>query len=248
MIERVTIETSFVSYLSARPSRDLIVSWLLRDCRPVNCLACAEMPMARHMTPAEQQRFRGYFPNLNVNQAVVTDNATWAYNCIAWTVGLTNRWIWPGGALAHFDAFHRGYGFARSGNGRIAAWGHSTSAMTHGSISGPGHGPRWESKCGPDLRIQHGLNELTGGQYGRVLAFYTRGRTLPVPLAAAAEAIMKERLAKSYLSVAQKHLLHSQLAEAPAKVRAAFETAFSAWKDNWFSGGLASISTRIFPL
>jgi len=50
---------------------------------------------------------------------------------------------------------------------------------------------------------------------------------------------MKEKPAKSYLSVAQRHLLHGQLAEVPAKVRAAFETAFGAWKDNWFSGGLA---------
>ena len=69
--------------------------------------------MARQMTAPEQQRFQGYFPNLNVAQVVVTDNATSAYNCIAWTVRITNRWIWPGGSLAHFDAFYRGYGFIR---------------------------------------------------------------------------------------------------------------------------------------
>jgi len=195
--------------------------------------------MARPMTAAEQQRFRGYFPNLNVNQAVVTDNATSAYNCIAWTVGVTTRWLWPGSSLAHFDTFYRGYGFVRSGNGPIAAWGHSTSAMTHGSISGPGHGPRWESKCGGDLRIQHGLNELTGGLYGRVLAFYSKGRTLPAPFAALSEDGMKEKHAKSYLSATQKQLLHKQQAEIPARVRTAFDTAFSAWKDSWFSGGLA---------
>jgi hypothetical protein len=195
--------------------------------------------MARPMTAAEQQRFRGYFPNLNVNQAVVTDNAMPAYNCIAWTVGVTNRWLWPGGSLAHFDTFYRGYGYVRSGHGAIAAWGHSTSGMTHGSVSGPGHGPRWESKCGGDLRIQHGLNELTGGLYGRVLAFYAKGRTLPAPLAAIAEDVMKEKLAKSYLSAAQKQLLHRQQAEIPAKVRTAFGTAFSAWKATWFSGGRA---------
>jgi len=32
--------------------------------------------MARQMTAPEQQRFQGYFPNLNVAQVVVTDNAT----------------------------------------------------------------------------------------------------------------------------------------------------------------------------
>ena len=32
--------------------------------------------MPRPMTPAEQQRFQGYFSNLDVNQAVVTGNAS----------------------------------------------------------------------------------------------------------------------------------------------------------------------------
>jgi hypothetical protein len=195
--------------------------------------------MARAMTPAEKQRFGGYFPNLDVNQAIVTDEAIPTYNCIAWTVRISNRWLWPGSSLAHFDTFYRGYGFVRSGNGPIAVWGHSTSGMTHGSISGPGHGPRWESKTRGDLRIQHGLNELTGSLYGRVLAFYSKGRTLSAPVAAIVEDVMKEKHAKSYLSSAQKQLLHKQQAEIPAGVRTAFDTAFSAWKDTWFRGGLA---------
>ena len=195
--------------------------------------------MPRPMTPAEQQRFHGYFPILDVALAVVTDYATSAYNCIAWTVGVTNRWLWPGGSLAHFDTFYRGYGFARSGNGPIAAWGRSTSAMTHGCVSGPGHGPRWESKCGGDLRIQHGLNELVGGLYGHVVAFYSKVRTLPAPFVAIAEDVMKEKLVKSYLSAPQKQLLLKQQAAIPTKVQTAFEAAFSAWKDTWFSGGLA---------
>ena len=111
--------------------------------------------------------------------------------------------------------------------------------MTHGSISGPGHGPRWESKCGGDLRIQHALNELIGGLYGRVLAFYNKSRVLPAPLAAVVEDVMKGKLAKSYLSTAQKQLLHQQRAAIPAKVRNSFDAAFSAWKNTWFSDGLA---------
>jgi hypothetical protein len=170
---------------------------------------------------------------------IVTDEAIPTYNCIAWTVGISNRWLWLGNSLAHFDTFYRGYGFIRSGNGPVAVWGHSTSGMTHGSISGPGHGPRWESKCGGDLRIQHGLNELTGSLYGRVLAFFSKGRTLSAPVAAIAEEVMKEKHAKSYLSSAQKQLLHKQQAELPAGVRTAFDTAFSACKDSWFRGGLA---------
>ncbi len=195
--------------------------------------------MSRPMTAAEKLRFRAYFPNLNVDQAVVTGEISTVYNCIAWTVGLTDRWLWPGGSLSHFDTFYQGFGFIRAGDGPIAAWGHSTSAMTHGSVSGPGHGPRWESKCGPDLRIQHGLAELAGSSYGRVLAFYRETRTLDAVYAAILEGAMTEKTAKSYLSSAQKKTLRAQQAAIPQEIRVAFDTSFRAWKSTWFSGGLA---------
>lgn len=195
--------------------------------------------MSRSMTAQEKQRFQGYFPNLDVNAAVVTDNANSSYNCIAWTVGITNRWLWPGNSLAHFDTFYRGFGLVRSTSGPIAVWGHSTSSMAHGSISGPRHGPRWESKCGGDLRIQHGLNELVGGLYGRLLAFYSRHRTQAAPLEPLTEEVMKEKLSRSYLSASQKKVLARQIADVPRDKHTRFEAAFSAWRDTWFSGGLA---------
>ncbi len=52
--------------------------------------------MARAMTQAEKQRFKGYFPSLDVNRAVVTGEMSAVDNCISWTVGVTNRWLWPG--------------------------------------------------------------------------------------------------------------------------------------------------------
>lgn len=195
--------------------------------------------MARPMTPAEKARFTGYFPNLDVSQAVVTDGPSSVYNCISWTVGVTNRWLWPGRTLANFDTFYRGFGLVRAGDGPVAAWGHSTTHMTHGSISGPGHGPRWESKCGPDLRIQHGLGELVGSTYGRVVAFYRRARTLTAANELLAEEIMKEKTVRSYLSAAQRKALAEQREGVSAELRAAYEKAFAAWKATWFSGGLA---------
>jgi hypothetical protein len=195
--------------------------------------------MARQMTPGEKQRFRSYFPNLDVDRAVVTGEVSTVYNCISWTVGVMNRWLWPGNSLANFDTFYRGFGFVRSGDGTIAAWGLSTSNMTHGSITGPGHGPRWESKCGNDLRIQHGLNELVSSSYGRVLAFYRKSRTLVVVYEAALEGVMKEKTGKSYLSAAQKRALQEERERVPEELRAAFQEAFAAWKNTWFRGGLA---------
>src|SRR5881394_972577 len=92
----------------------------------------------------------------------------------------------------------------------IAAWGHSSSGMTHGCISGSGHGPRWESKCGADLRIQHGLNELVGSSYGRVLAFYRRSRLAEGAFARIAEESMGERAPGSSLTAAQKRTIREE--------------------------------------
>lgn len=195
--------------------------------------------MTRSLTPVEKQRFRLYFPNLDVDQAIVSGEASPVYNCIAWTVGFTDRWLWPGGALADFDTFYKGFGFIRSGDGPIAAWGHSPALMTHGCISGSGHGPRWESKCGGDLLIQHGLDELTGSSYGRVVAFYRESRLVEAPFVPLVEEIMQEKATKSYLSSSQKRLLRDQRSQIPAELQAAFDSAFDAWKETWFQGGLA---------
>jgi hypothetical protein len=190
------------------------------------------------MTAAEKQRFRTYFPGLDVDRAVVTGEASRVYNCISWTVGLNDRWLWPGASQADFDTFYRGFGYVRAQDGAIAAWGNSTSAMTHGSISGPGRGPRWESKCGADLRIQHGLAELAGSSYGRVLAFYRRAALRDAPFTAALEKPMKEKTIKN-VSAAQRKILSEQIAEVSAHLRAEFENAFQQWKESWFAGGLA---------
>ena len=195
--------------------------------------------MGRPMTPAEKQRFRGYFPNLDVERAVVTGEVSQVYNCISWTVGVTDRWLWPGGSIGEFDAFYRGFGYTRSGDGPIAAWGHSTSNMTHGCVSGPGHGPRWESKCGGDLRIQHGLNELVGASYGRVVAFYRRSGLLAAEFEALLEANMKGKRSRSALSPQERKRLAEEVRSVPAELRATFEAAFDAWKSTWFQGGLA---------
>ncbi|HEV2804457.1 MAG TPA: hypothetical protein VGW57_05925 [Chthoniobacterales bacterium] len=192
------------------------------------------------MTPQEKVQFRSWFPNLNVDAAVVTGEATPVYNCISWTVGVTDRWLWPGGTMVNFDTFYRGFGFVRGANGPVAAWGRSTTDMTHGSVSGPGHGPRWESKCGASLRIQHGLNELVSNAYGHVLAFYTSSSEVRAPFAA----ILEERGAESKLetmelTVGDRSALEHLAAGVPEDLRQAYETAFAAWKATWFSGNLA---------
>ena len=52
-------------------------------------------------------------------------------------------------------------------------------------------------------------------------------------------ALMSERTAKSYFTPAQKKIARDQRMQVPAEVRAAFDLAFEAWKETWFSGGLS---------
>jgi hypothetical protein len=50
---------------------------------------------------------------------------------------------------------------------------------------------------------------------------------------------MKERTSGSSLTTAQKKALREERSSVAAELRDAFEAAFNAWKDTWFSGGLA---------
>ena len=165
---------------------------------------------------------------------VVTGEATNAYNCIPWTIGVTNRWLWPGPTIQQFDTFYRQLGFVKVGNGPIAAWGQSTSNMAHGSISGVGHAPRWESKCGHDLRIQHGLGELACSTYGRVLAFYGRGLALPSLSATVFEEIIKHMSVK--VAAKERSALKRLASEVEFERQQTFRSAFAAWKKTWFEG------------
>ena len=152
----------------------------------------------RPMTGEEKKNFKEYFPALDVDNAVVSAAATPQYNCISWTVGETHQWFWPPDMYpnldpeAAFDKFYGNYGLTQAPpgqEGEVAHWSGS-DGPTHGSISGPDHGPRWESKCGEELRIQHGRDELEGEIYGKISKYYCRkegqaavqpGRPLEVP-------------------------------------------------------------------
>ena len=50
---------------------------------------------------------------------------------------------------------------------------------------------------------------------------------------------MTEKARKSYVTAAQRRRLRDQVAAIPPEVRADFATAFRAWKETWYRGGLA---------
>jgi hypothetical protein len=190
------------------------------------------MSLPRKLTASEKIDFLSAFPLLDVDFTIVTDEPSGVYNCISWTVGITNFWHWPGSTLANFDSFYSQFGLTRKAKGFVAAWGFDNNSMTHGCISGPTHGPCWESKCGSWARIQHCLNELNGPSYGHVIAYYTwKIKYVPLPIYLKKYMKLKKEFTKDEIS-----RIKALIKEVPAQKAADFEKRFSAWKKIWHTG------------
>src|SRR5258705_1629996 len=193
------------------------------------------MSLPRKLTAAEKTSFLSAFPLLDVDFTIVTDEPTGAYNCISWTVGVTNVWHWPGSLFTDCDSFYAKFGLQRKTKGHVAAWGFADNDMTHGCISGPTHGPCWESKCGGWARIQHCLNELNGPAYGHVIAYYTwKIKIVPLPIYLKKYMKLKKEFTKEEIN-----LLKALIKEIPSEKAKDFEKRFSAWKRIWHTGSHA---------
>lgn len=51
--------------------------------------------MRRSLTPQEADMLKKAFPNLKTDNVTVTGEATYTYNCIAYSMGITSKWINP---------------------------------------------------------------------------------------------------------------------------------------------------------
>lgn len=198
------------------------------------------MALPRKLTAAEKVIFHNDFPLLDVDFTIVTDEPSFAYNCISWTVGVTNYWHWPGSTLTDFDNFYNQFNLIRKTKGHVAAWGHADNNITHGCISGPSHGPCWESKCGSLARIQHCLNELNGPVYGHVIAYYGWKRIVRPPFFP--KYLLKYMKETRIFNPEEIQLIKRLINEIPADTQKSFESKFKDWKGSWMKGSLASVS------
>lgn len=133
------------------------------------------------------------FPLLKPDDAIRAAPNTSAYNCISWSGGITNAWIWPPSAystyncsnssmdITCFDHFYANtpvrypgaWNYTRTGatvnNSIVDVWA-LNGYFTHGSVRKPGnnhpHGYDWESKPGGTARTFHPRNALTNDNYG----------------------------------------------------------------------------------
>jgi len=138
--------------------------------------------VGRKPTDFEAGQLTHWFPNLELNKDWrVTGEACQSYNCIAWSVGVTGDWLWPGDHVDSFDKMYLSYGYVPLAadepreNAEIAYWEMPDGSSTHGCRHV--YGDIWESKLGSSLRILHKLKDLEGEVYGYAVKFYRRATT-----------------------------------------------------------------------
>jgi hypothetical protein len=134
----------------------------------------------------ERPELQASFPRLG-NKFIVLGPSTREYNCIAWTLGITYEWVWPGENVEAFDKLYATHGYARQeglnlavekGKQKIVIF---ASLNRDGTINKVTHGVvqekdgTWTSKLGGMALIQHpNLEVLRGPSYGTPVAVYTR--------------------------------------------------------------------------
>lgn len=191
----------------------------------------------RRMTEQEKQTAKSLYPQLDVDAAWVIGNATKSYNCIAWTVGITNKWINPFETLSDFTSFYNNYGASPDNSGDIAVY-KKDAEFTHGSvnlnITEGSIGTTWTSKRGSNILITHSINGLTGSAYGNIVQRYG-----PRPAQEQAEAsddspAASEGSALMYnLTADELGALQRQIAAISPATRAEFDRAYNAWLQTW---------------
>ncbi|MFA4015675.1 MAG: hypothetical protein RUDDFDWM_000767, partial [Candidatus Fervidibacterota bacterium] len=149
----------------------------------------------------QRQRFENAFPNLVRCEWSITGEATKLYNCFAWSVGITDEWIWlevdrkwgnPRNGIievADFDAFYQAFGYEHTTNINEAeiilyrdpfkAELINPAGITHAARRrrcncGCGRWMMFESKCGELEKIEHRHNQLDEGYYGVPFRYYKR--------------------------------------------------------------------------
>jgi hypothetical protein len=103
----------------------------------------------------------------------ITGAPTTKYNCIAWTLGKTDTWEWPGYSISDFDNLYGQYGYrvVLKDGAQIALFVKEDIAM-HGAVRISAN--TWESKLGELHRITHRLEDIEDDFYGKAERFYSK--------------------------------------------------------------------------
>ncbi len=125
---------------------------------------------------------RSDWPRLAAENFVVIGPRDQTYNCIAWSLGIIDRWVVARPYIDTFDTLYRKHGFKPANvDARldpslekvvVFAEGDSIVHAVKQELDGS-----WTSKMGPDFLIRHTtLEAVGGGAYGQPVRMYVRPR------------------------------------------------------------------------
>jgi hypothetical protein len=193
----------------------------------------------RKPSPVEWNNLARAFPYLEQKSVWVTGPSSDVYNCIAWSLGLDDRWLNPPNPLSAFDALYQHWGQKATtplaNDATIDGWGLSTNDPKHGSKAYTGvslAADLWESKLGPSMRITHRRQGVRGSTYGQVIVSFHPGFILSqreLRIVDANEDPRADQLA----------VLSSSVERVSPELRERFQMAYTAWQSTWFHGELA---------
>lgn len=195
--------------------------------------------------------YKAFFPNLNLQTAKETSFSTRCYNCIAWTLGITNDWLWPDAHAAatetsttvqDFDDFYKKLGFVRTdkpAQADIALWGNKSPSgniyATHASINKPATN-QWESKLGAFIRMQHDKDDLVGDQYGMIVAYYKKDTNLAQHFQQKRQQLIAKR---PQLTADEYAKIQRKVRNLPINTQKQFSMLYDTWKATWFAKPLS---------
>jgi hypothetical protein len=126
-----------------------------------------------------------YYPHLNV-EVVERFNST--YNCIAWSIGINDRWVWEEidlnengvSAFSEFVQFYRKHGYELTNlenEADVALYGQKVGSgilVKHAAKRDP-NGRHWQSKMGQGAVLRHrDLSAFKDSPYGTPVALFRR--------------------------------------------------------------------------
>ncbi len=143
------------------------------------------------MDIADKEQLFKNFPRLRNAKFRITSPHDSQYNCIAWAVGISNRWWWPSTNAfwpkrcpkkETISAFKETFaslrykpcknGRAEQGYEKIALFANDDNESTHAARQLKNG--RWTSKLGQNVDIEHGIKDLEGPTYGKVVKYFRR--------------------------------------------------------------------------
>jgi len=156
--------------------------------------ACVPCACGDEPTQEQRERFEDWFPNLEWGEWSITGDANNVYNCISWSVGITDDWTWwevdqdakfgdQDWILeeSDFDGFYDYYGYesCTEAEAEIQLY-KRPGAEAPTNPDGITHAARttdygmWESKCGGWEKIDHMRDALNDSSEAAVYGEHVR--------------------------------------------------------------------------